>query len=207
MHRGVTMAISARSHVRRHHNTTSSAQRILEAAVDEFAAKGFAGARIGAIARRARVNRRMLYYYFGNKRSLFGEAVRVATRSVEPVPANADDPLAPLIEWFHAGLREPRHIRLLQWEALEHRVPDPEAIPSERVSFGSLTRLFGDGPDARHAALLLVATAIVPLAFPQLTRTIVEQSPTVPAFARAHERWIRVLAGALAVAVDTDRIG
>lgn len=201
------MAISTRSHARRHHSATCSAQRILEAAVDEFAAKGFAGARIGAIARRARVNRRMLYYYFGNKRSLFGEAVRVAARGVEQVPANTDDALAALIEWFHAGLREPRYLRLLQWEALEHRVPDPEAIPPGRVSFGLLTRLFGHGPDAQHAALLLVATAIVPLAFPQLTRTIAEQSPTVPAFARAHERWIRVLAGALAVAVDTDGSG
>lgn len=109
----------------------------------------------------------MLYYYFGNKRSLFGEAVRAAARGVEQVPANADDALTALIEWFHAGLREPRYIRLLQWEALEHRVPDPEAIPSERVSFGSLTRLFGHGPDAQHAALLLVATAIV--ARPELT--------------------------------------
>ena len=46
-------------------------ERILSAALKEFAAKGFAGARVDAIARRAAINKRMLYHYFGNKEKLF----------------------------------------------------------------------------------------------------------------------------------------
>jgi AcrR family transcriptional regulator len=45
--------------------------RILAAAAEEFAAKGISGARIDDIAERARTNKRMLYYYFGNKEGLF----------------------------------------------------------------------------------------------------------------------------------------
>lgn len=45
---------------------------ILEAALREFAEKGMAGARTDAIARAARVNKALLYYYFGGKEKLFG---------------------------------------------------------------------------------------------------------------------------------------
>ena len=50
-------------------------RRILAAALAEFADKGFAGARVDAIARRARGNKRMLYHYFGNKEALFQKAL------------------------------------------------------------------------------------------------------------------------------------
>ena len=45
--------------------------RILSAATSEFAQHGFGGARVERIARRADANKRMLYYYFGNKEDLF----------------------------------------------------------------------------------------------------------------------------------------
>jgi len=46
-------------------------ERILEAATDEFSARGLGGARVDSIARAASVNKRMLYHYFGNKEDLF----------------------------------------------------------------------------------------------------------------------------------------
>ena len=46
-------------------------QKILEAATAEFARYGLGGARVDRIAARARANKRMLYYYFGDKEGLF----------------------------------------------------------------------------------------------------------------------------------------
>jgi AcrR family transcriptional regulator len=46
-------------------------QTILEAATQEFSAHGLGGARVDRIAAKARANKRMLYYYFGNKEDLF----------------------------------------------------------------------------------------------------------------------------------------
>ena len=46
-------------------------RRILAAATSEFAAKGLAGARVDEIAHRARVSKRMLYHYFGDKEALW----------------------------------------------------------------------------------------------------------------------------------------
>jgi AcrR family transcriptional regulator len=46
-------------------------QAILRAAMVEFADKGLGGARIDAIAERAGVNKRLIYYYFDGKDQLF----------------------------------------------------------------------------------------------------------------------------------------
>jgi TetR/AcrR family transcriptional regulator len=44
---------------------------ILDAAIEEFAAHGIAGARTDAIARAARVNKALLYYYFKDKEAIY----------------------------------------------------------------------------------------------------------------------------------------
>ena len=50
---------------------TDTRARILAAACDEFGAHGFAATSVDRIARRARVNKAMIYYHFSNKRSLY----------------------------------------------------------------------------------------------------------------------------------------
>ena len=45
--------------------------RIMAAAKAEFARKGLGGARVDVIAERAKVQKRMMYHYFGNKETLF----------------------------------------------------------------------------------------------------------------------------------------
>jgi len=47
------------------------ALRIIAAARQEFARRGFDGARVDAIARRAGVNKQLLFYYYHSKRGLF----------------------------------------------------------------------------------------------------------------------------------------
>jgi len=49
-----------------------SRSAILRAAAKEFAEQGIAGARTDAIARQARVNKALLYYYFKDKETLYG---------------------------------------------------------------------------------------------------------------------------------------
>jgi TetR/AcrR family transcriptional regulator len=49
-----------------------SRDAILQAAVREFAREGIAGARTDAIARAAKVNKALLYYYFKDKEALYG---------------------------------------------------------------------------------------------------------------------------------------
>ncbi len=48
---------------------------IASAALAEFAAHGFAGARIERIARTANVNKQLVFYYFGSKAGLYGSVI------------------------------------------------------------------------------------------------------------------------------------
>src|ERR1700751_5591600 len=48
---------------------------LLQAAIREFAREGVAGARTDAIARPAKVNKALLYYYFRDKETLYGAAL------------------------------------------------------------------------------------------------------------------------------------
>jgi TetR/AcrR family transcriptional regulator len=59
-----------------------SPDRILAAAAVEFSARGHAGARVDRIARRARVNKAMLYYHFGSKQALYRRVLRHAFEGV-----------------------------------------------------------------------------------------------------------------------------
>jgi TetR/AcrR family transcriptional regulator len=55
-----------------HGHPEQSRAAILQAAAKEFAAHGTAGARTDAIAREAKVNKALLYYYFEDKETLYG---------------------------------------------------------------------------------------------------------------------------------------
>jgi len=54
-----------------HQPEHATRQRILDAASSVFAADGFGGARVDEIARRAGVNKALLYYHVGNKQALY----------------------------------------------------------------------------------------------------------------------------------------
>src|SRR6202142_723855 len=99
-------------------NPERTRARILSAALKEFAAKGFAGARVDFIARRAAINKRMLYHYFGNKEGLFKAVLR---RKITERQAWAEtlsgDPAESLAFWFDAACNDTDWVRLFEWEA------------------------------------------------------------------------------------------
>ena len=77
-----------------------SPDRILAAAAVEFAARGYAGARVDRIARRARVNKAMLYYHFHSKQGLYRALLRDtfgrAAERLQAIAAGAAPPAAQL---------------------------------------------------------------------------------------------------------------
>ena len=84
-----------------------SPDRILAAAAVEFAARGFGGARVDRIARRARVNKAMLYYHFKSKQGLYRALLRrtfslaaarfqaIAASDAPPADVTAHELIAP----------------------------------------------------------------------------------------------------------------
>src|SRR5688572_7289064 len=73
-----------------------SPDRILAAAALEFAERGYAGARVDRIARRARVNKAMLYYHFRSKQGLYRALLRgLFARAGERLAAIAQSDATP----------------------------------------------------------------------------------------------------------------
>src|SRR5436305_12527199 len=56
--------------------TADKRESILDAALDEFAARGFAHTRLDDVARRAGVAKGTIYLYFSDKETLFEDLVR-----------------------------------------------------------------------------------------------------------------------------------
>ncbi|WP_226531835.1 TetR/AcrR family transcriptional regulator [Microbacterium paraoxydans] len=65
---------------------SDSRARILAAAVDDFAEKGYDGATVRSIAARAGVDSALVHHYFGTKADLFAEAVGIPLRPDVDVP-------------------------------------------------------------------------------------------------------------------------
>lgn len=77
--RGASAAAPKRPRLRDAERTQGA---ILASARHEFTHRGFEGARIDAIAKRAKTNKRMLYHYFGNKEGLYKRVLVGAYREI-----------------------------------------------------------------------------------------------------------------------------
>jgi TetR/AcrR family transcriptional regulator len=182
-------------------------ERILASALREFSDKGFAGARVDRIARRARINKRMLYHYFGNKASLFREilARKVRERSVWAVTAPADAAES-LAFWFESACRDRDWVRLMEWEALGltngAEFGDAERRSAFKKGVGQVRARQASGllradVDPGHLLLAMVALTTFPAAFPQFTRLLTGLWPTDRAFVTRHTAFLRRLSDGL----------
>jgi AcrR family transcriptional regulator len=100
--------------------------RILEAAKEEFAAHGLAGARVDRIAAKAGANKRMLYYHVGKKDELYltvlegaYEKIRVEERGLDLEHLDPPEAIERLIHFtWNYFLRNPEFLALLNTENL-----------------------------------------------------------------------------------------
>lgn len=146
---------------------TTAAQRdpartraqILAAAIHEFSTKGFSGARINAIAARARANKRMLYHYFGNKEALYLAAlehvyvtIREKEQALDVEHLPPEEALRRLVEltWQHF-VEHPEFIRMLNTENL-HKARFLERSELIRELHSPLTRMLAELLDRGAAA-------------------------------------------------------
>jgi len=111
--------------------------RILDAALQEFAANGLAGARTEQIAAAAGVNKALLYYYFESKEKLYAAALeivsaRVRDRSMEVLLREASPGerlLRAALEHFDRILTQREFQSLMQQEMIRLRKGEEGVLP------------------------------------------------------------------------------
>ena len=106
---------------------TTSRERILDAALSEFGARGYEGARLQDIARAAKLSHPTLLYHFESKEGLYAAVIQAATtdwaaetRRAISVNLEGFDQIASLVEAaFHFFETHADFVRVLRREAIE----------------------------------------------------------------------------------------
>ncbi|MBT2234974.1 TetR/AcrR family transcriptional regulator [Nonomuraea sp. NEAU-A123] len=169
-------------------STAATRAALLEAAREEFAAYGIAGARVDRIAERAGVNKERIYGHFGSKEKLFDavitEALDDLTAQIALPGADPVDYVAKLTDYYR---EHPDLVRLLMWEALNYRGQDLLPGQEARVErcarkTASLAEGRGEEPDAATARTLFLLTglALFQSMMPQLARIILGDEADSP---------------------------
>jgi AcrR family transcriptional regulator len=169
--------------------------RIMASAEKEFAARGFAGARTDAIARRAHVNERMIFYCFQSKQGLYkavlAQKLSEKAALLESMPA--EDFTANLVKGFATVCGDVDGLRMWLWEALDRSnrkiIAEEERRAVLQVEVAQWRRAQASGflpPDANPEMLLLVSAAlrVFPLVLPQFVSLITGMDPLDPEFRR-----------------------
>ncbi|GAB3405915.1 TetR/AcrR family transcriptional regulator [Flindersiella endophytica] len=179
---------------RRQRDPERTKARILEAATDEFAAHGYAGARVSEIAARAGANKQLISYYFGGKEGLYRAITEQWLQDQhEAAPEQRDMTIGELSASFISPRPQDRKLaRLLIWEGLTYDTDDPGAhARTARMDAGveDLRRRQAAGElpaelDMKYFLLMSMAAALAPVALPHVARSIFgpETDPGSPEF-------------------------
>ncbi|OEU97319.1 translation initiation factor IF-2 [Streptomyces qinglanensis] len=175
-----------------------SCRRLLDAAMDEFAAKGYAGARVQDIADRAGLNKQLIAYHFGGKEGLWNALNRRWARREETF----NRPDAPLDEvmarYLHLALDDPRGPRLSAWTGLTGAEPE-----AEREDLSDMERRKQAGEiaaelDPGAVLLLLMGAVATPAVTPQTVRSVLGMDPASSEFREFYTEQLRRIVRRLA---------
>ncbi len=191
----------------------STRERILAAALEVFAERGFDGARTRDIAERAGANLGLLTYYFTDKQALWKAAVTQAFAELgaelrDMLPGNGDEiaDLERVVRRFVGFVaRRPAFMQLMndegkrdgprmRWLADTHVQPLYEAL-RRRIERAQTRGVLPPMPSVHLHYIVLGAAGLIFSQRPECRR-IAGVDPTDPAFAEAHaDAILRLLVG------------
>jgi AcrR family transcriptional regulator len=169
---------------------TTTKDRLLKAAFDEFAKRGFAGARVDEIAARAGANKALIYQYYGDKEALFKQVLEAKMNELGRIASDDPEQFPEVVgEFFDFHAANPALSKLMLWEALDFGgKPVPNEAERKKhlgehvAQIEELQRSgFVDADlDARQTLVTLIGLVHVWFSLPQLARMIAGGNPYSP---------------------------
>ena len=161
-------------------------QALLDAALEEFAAKGLAGARVSEIAKRAGVNPQLISYYFGGKQGLY-EAGLARWHAQEEELYEPGITLEELAwRYLEIGHRQRELQRVFVRESMiedlnevRHEPDGADATSMQAFKDGGE---IGEDLDPSFVQLLLQAAVVSGVIFPGDVKRLTGLDPTSPAY-------------------------
>jgi len=158
------------------------------------------------IATRAKISKRMLFYYFKSKANLFEIVLQEAIQLGRMDEPQSNDAFGSAPFWSLFHLNNPQYARLLGWEGLEFRPSNLPRLKRRREALDArlkiLRALFAnwDWPselDPSFAMFGLIAVQLAPVLLPNLAYTLLGEDVNSPAFRRKWVSLVRILSTAL----------
>ena len=129
------------------HKKRGTKEKLLKVAIDLFSEKGFDGATVDEIVNAAKVNKRMVYHYFGSKEAIYREALKEVfsrLQNVELETIHPEDSIEKTLEdlvraYFVFLAGNPDFVNLLLWENLgkgRHLQPELVALSKAPILGG-----------------------------------------------------------------------
>ncbi len=186
---------------------TRTRQRLLDAALAEFADKGYAGARVREIALRAGVNTQLISYYFGGKEGLYNELMATWRRQ-EALMAREDASFADGIAgYLRAFAARPELLRMFAWEGLTRqsgpRPADSWPAHGEAPEVTDIRRRqaageIADDLDPAFLLIFLMGAAMGMVTLPEQIERLCGVRPDSEEFVIRSERQVRLILAHLA---------
>jgi AcrR family transcriptional regulator len=160
-------------------NPQETQSRILKAALEEFSAHGFHGARVDRIVKAAEVNKRMVYHYFDDKEGLFKALMKKELDKIYQV--SKDEPTDSLLDmslhWLENIDKTKDYFKLyLSAESLMNSgeiALDDEHNDNFSYSIDVYTKLLKDKDvDPKFFLLAMLSITSIPILLPKMTEII-----------------------------------
>jgi TetR/AcrR family transcriptional regulator len=175
-----------------------SRRALLDAALEEFAANGFAGTTVRAIADRAGVSKDLISYHFGGKVGLYRDVQRQWLER----EAAFRDPGLPLAElaarYLEDALSDPRPIRLLAWRGLSGHIEQPPDVAPPSEDLTSMISRQQSGEIARDIdpaalTLILIGATAAPALMPQIVHRLFGADALSDEFRQRYDAGLRAV--------------
>lgn len=151
---------------------------ILEAAIEEFIERGFAGVRMEHVAKRAGYNKALVYRWFTDRKTLFREALKRRFSQRAGLLDKLPHTLPEILSWWSQQTRsDPNFMRMILREALEIKDRQPVHVEFRREYYRRQVELVTHfqkkgciGPEFDPEMLFLALLSVVTLtsALPQI---------------------------------------
>jgi len=185
-------------------NAERTRKLILEAAREEFFEKGYTGARIESIAKRASVNKQLIYHYFKGKDQLINETIDDFIISLPS--GNFTLPVDPVqIAEFRYNVNHQYLMDFLKftaWEAVEKRPNNLKGEEQRQKVLHSYNEdmkakqelgLVPKDLDPALITLMISSLTIYPLLYGDVTRMITGHNPEEAEFKEKWSHFLRMI--------------
>ncbi|WP_426451843.1 TetR/AcrR family transcriptional regulator [Paenibacillus sp. S-38] len=185
-------------------NAERTRSLILQAAREEFFEKGYTGARIESIAKRAGINKQLIYHYFKGKDQLINETIEDFLTSLPS--GNFKLPESPVdIAAFRLKVNQEHLLEFLKFTAWEAIDVLPENVNGEELRHKML-QSYNEDMRSKQAqglvpleldpaliTLMMSSLTVYPLLYGNVTRMITGHTPEEPEFQEKWGQFLRLI--------------